>query len=144
MDLWRLFSEELPSTTEWEQVPVLFGSPKWSTYFRGLYQYRPGELLINCLSEYDQEHDKFFLWNKTVPTHWMLLPENPVNLKEYYAYKSTKTRKELLDNTKAAPFSLTLISQSMGISLNSIESVTWHSLADGQLIDFKINFIPNL
>ena len=57
-------------------------------------------------------------------THTLLVAGNP----------------NLQDND--CPFPLSTIPNSMGINLCSVESLSWTSRADGQLVDLNIKFIP--
>lgn len=76
---WIKFEDELPTNILGEQVNILFGHPKWSTYIRGMYSHYVDEPLAERISEYKPDIDKFHIWNYETPTHWMLLPENPIN-----------------------------------------------------------------
>lgn len=53
----------------------------------------------------------------------------------------TKTIEELLQ-TNESPLNLSLIPNTMGINLSSVESITWTRQNDGQLVNLTINFIP--
>jgi hypothetical protein len=53
----------------------------------------------------------------------------------------TKTVKEIIDGDYS-PLPLSVIPNYMGINLVSVESITWTQREDNQLIDLKINFIP--
>jgi len=53
----------------------------------------------------------------------------------------TKTIEELIESDES-PLPLSVIPNYMGINLCAVESLTWTRQEDGQLVDFKINFIP--
>ena len=53
-----------------------------------------------------------------------------------------KTIKEIIDGAEC-PLPLKVIPNQMGINLCSVDSVEWNRQEDNQLIDLKINFIPN-
>jgi hypothetical protein len=74
---WKLFSQELPTNINGEQVYILFGHPNWATYFRGMYTNFPDYSLKERLAQYDSINDTMVEWESQEPTHWMLLPENP-------------------------------------------------------------------
>lgn len=73
---WVKFEDELPTQVKGEQVDILFTSPKWATWWRGMYTHRPDSSLRERLSEYDINKDRFYEWDKRMPTHWMLSPQN--------------------------------------------------------------------
>ena len=74
---WSRFDKELPTAVPGEQVNILFGHPKWATYMRGMYTHLPDEDLRERLSEYKPDIDKFWTWTSMMPTHFMILPDNP-------------------------------------------------------------------
>ena len=44
---------------------------------------------------------------------------------------------------KDCPLPIEIIPNNMGINLCSVDSIEWRRQDDGQLVDIKINFIPN-
>lgn len=53
----------------------------------------------------------------------------------------TKTVTELIA-TDECPLNLSVIPNYMGINLCSVDSVTWTTQPDGQLVNLTINFVP--
>lgn len=49
---------------------------------------------------------------------------------------------DIIDEKVHCPLPLTVIPNNMGINLCSVEAVSWHKQADGQLTDLTIHFIP--
>jgi hypothetical protein len=54
---------------------------------------------------------------------------------------TTKSIEQLLKDNDS-PLPLELIPNHMGISLCSVDSISWTKQADGQLVNLFINFIP--
>jgi hypothetical protein len=62
---------------------------------------------------------------------------------------TTKTIKELIDfptdsPVPYSPLPLSVIPNSMGINLCSVEAITWTEMDDGQLVSLTIHFIPDI
>lgn len=57
----------------------------------------------------------------------------------HYKYKV----QDIIDDNLETPLPLSIIPNYMGINLCSVDSIEWKRQPDGQLIDLKINFIPN-
>ena len=53
----------------------------------------------------------------------------------------TKSIDELI-KTDECPLPLSVIPNNMGINLCSVDSITWTTQPDGQLVNVTINFIP--
>ena len=54
----------------------------------------------------------------------------------------TKSISELI-NDNSCPLPLEVIPNQMGINLVSVDSISWETQEDGQLIELKITFIPS-
>ena len=72
---WMKFEDRLPTEVVGEQVKILFGHPKWATWFVGFYDHFPEETLKERVWSY--ELDKYIEWVSMTPTHWMYSPANP-------------------------------------------------------------------
>lgn len=77
MNDWKKFEEALPTDQVGKQVRVLLGHPDWATCEIGLYSHFVDESLENRIAEYDSKADRYYDWETTLPTHWILLPKNP-------------------------------------------------------------------
>ena len=51
--------------------------------------------------------------------------------------------KDIIDNKLYTPIALDVIPNYMGINLCSVDSIEWIKQHDGQLVNLKINFIPD-
>ena len=56
--------------------------------------------------------------------------------------KHTATIRELIENENS-PLPIDVMPNRMGINLVAVESVEWEKREDGQLVNLKINFIPD-
>ena len=56
--------------------------------------------------------------------------------------KFHKKISELVDNKEECPLPLEVIPNNMGISLCSVEAVSWKKQEDGQLVNVSIYFKP--
>lgn len=79
---WQAVKDNLPTTEPGGQVDVYFGSSHWATGIRGMFTYYGEELVEHgeleyVWSEYDQQEDRFYTWDKEMPTHYILLEEIP-------------------------------------------------------------------
>jgi hypothetical protein len=74
---WSLFKNGMPTEEYGDQIDILFGHPDWGTYVRGMYTHAPEWPMNERLSEYDRNDDRFYTWNHSLPTHFMILPKNP-------------------------------------------------------------------
>ena len=74
---WIKFEKSLPTGIIGKQVPILFGHPKWATYIRGMYTHFEGISLQERLSMYRQDIDRYVEWDSRLPTHYIILPDNP-------------------------------------------------------------------
>lgn len=77
--MWIRFEDRLPTDEEGGQVDILFCCPEWATFHRGLYTHWLDYDLRQRLFQYDVTKDRFYDWENTIPTHWMLSPELPTN-----------------------------------------------------------------
>lgn len=57
--------------------------------------------------------------------------------------KFKATIEDIIELKLYCPLDLSVIPNHMGINLCSVESIEWEKQEDGQLINLKINFIPN-
>ena len=55
----------------------------------------------------------------------------------------TKKASDLIADHEEPPLPLSVIPNYMGINLCSVESVTWTTQDDGQLVSFSIQFLPD-
>lgn len=53
-----------------------------------------------------------------------------------------RTVDEIIDHGAECPLDLSVIPNTMGINLCSVEGVSWHRQEDGQLTELKIHFKP--
>lgn len=74
---WIKFEDKLPTNILGEQVNILFCSPGWATYIRGMYDHNEDLLIKERLSSYNQEIDRYVEWLSKMPTHWFKLPDKP-------------------------------------------------------------------
>ena len=58
--------------------------------------------------------------------------------------KTTKKKVQELIETNECPLPIGIIPDKMGINLVAVDSIEWTKLDDEQLIDLKINFIPDV
>jgi len=62
--------------------------------------------------------------------------------KKHATVKSVKTMKHIIFNNEYCPLPINLIPEHFGVELSRVNTVEWEKQIDGQIISFKINFIP--
>ena len=74
---WINVRDNLPTTEPGKQVDVYFCCPHWATGQRGMFTYWGNGVsdVEYEWSVYNQEEDRFYLWEYGDPEYYVVLPE---------------------------------------------------------------------